>query len=64
MSKRVNTRKQKVVNNKTYGAQREGSLGNNDVFLILSNPKNNITTLSNPIPHPACGDVAYLNESI
>lgn len=38
-----------------YGVKRFGSRGNMDVFLILSNPRYNITTRSMPIPPPACG---------
>lgn len=36
----------------SYGVILLGSRGNMLVFLILSNPKYNITTLSNPIPPP------------
>jgi len=36
-----------------YGFKRFGSLGNIELFLMLCNPKNNITTRSKPTPQPA-----------
>lgn len=47
-----------------YGVSLFGSRGNIDVFLMLSNPKYNMTTLSKPIPPPACGGQPYRKASI
>lgn len=49
---------------RNYGISRFGSRGNIDAFLILSKPMYNITTLSNPIPPPACGGQPYRKASI
>jgi hypothetical protein len=59
-------KKKKLVTeqNKTpnHGVSLFGSLGNRLVFLMLSRPKNNITTLSRPTPAPPCGKEPHLNE--
>lgn len=47
----------------SYGAKRFGSRGKSDALRILLSFKNNMTTLSKPIPPPACGGAPTANES-
>ena len=51
----------KILN---HGSTRLGSLGNMLDFLTLSRPKYKKTTLSRPIPAPACGFTPCLKLSI
>ena len=44
----------------SQGVNLLGSLGNKDVFLMLGNPQNNMTTRSSPTPAPPCGGAPYL----
>ena len=46
-----------------YGDKRFGSRVNMVHLRMLSNPKNNITTRSKPMPPPPCGNAPCLNAS-
>ena len=55
---------QQLFMSHAHGVSLLGSLGNIEVFLILSSPRCSMQTLSKPMPPPPCGGHPYRKESM